>query len=344
MARKKKETAAVEVESKPEASDAEKVIEQTITEKYALYRGDVVEVIPTLPAASVGYSIFSPPFASLYTYSASERDLGNCRSHAEFYEHLSFLAPHLYRITRRGRLMSFHCMDLPTSKERDGFIGIRDFRGLLIRLFQSWAWCDKCNAPSRRPEGSEDDSWKCSCGAEVQGWILHSQVTIWKNPVTAMQRTKALGLLHKTVRGNSSMARQGIPDYVVTMRRPPDVAVEDRVTHDEKAYPVSLWQRMASPIWMDIDAGDTLQRESAREDEDERHICPLQLEVIRRCVELWTNPDDVVFSPFTGIGSEGHVAVKMGRRFVGVELKGSYYEQAVRNLHAAANVGQLSMF
>lgn len=279
-----------------------KCIDQDVTANWALYLGDCIEVLPGLPARSFDYSIFSPPFASLYTYSNSPRDMGNCRNHAEFFEQFDFLVVELARVMKPGRNVSFHCMLLPTSKERDGYIGLRDFRGDLIRAFQA------------------------------RGFIYASEVCIWKDPVTAMQRTKALGLLHKTVRNNSSMARQGIPDYLVTMRAPGDV--EDRVTHGEE-YPVSHWQKIASPIWTDIDPSDTLQFRSAREHDDERHICPLQLEVIRRGIDLWTNPGDVVLSPFAGIASEGYVAIQMGRRFVGVELKSSYYEQAKLNLRNA---------
>lgn len=278
-------------------------ITQEVTERWAMYNGDCVDVLRGLPEASMDYSIFSPPFSSLYTYSNSPRDMGNCRSDDEFFEHFGYLITELARVMKPGRNVSFHCMLLPTSKERDGVIGLKDFRGDLIRAFKA------------------------------QGFVHHSEVVIWKDPVTAMQRTKALGLLHKTVRGNASMSRQGIPDYLITMRAPGDV--EDRVTHDPEQYPVDKWQKIASPIWTDIDPGDTLQYQSAREHDDERHICPLQLEVIRRGIDLWTNPGDVVLSPFAGIGSEGYVAVEMGRQFVGVELKGSYYEQACRNLHSA---------
>ena len=273
-------------------------------EAWTMHLGDCVEVLSKFPSNSIHYSIYSPPFASLYTYSASERDMGNSRTHAEFFDHMDFLAPELLRVLLPGRLMSFHCMDLPTSKERDGVIGITDFRGKLIALF------------------------------ERAGFILHSQVTIWKDPVTAMQRTKALGLLHKQLKKDSCMSRQGIPDYLVTMRKPGDNP--QRVTHTAEEFPVQVWQRYASPVWMDINPGNTLQRESAREERDERHICPLQLEVIARALKLWTNPFDTVLSPFAGIGSEGYEAVKAGRKFIGIELKQSYWKQASLNLKAAA--------
>lgn len=280
-------------------------IDQVVSDKWAAYRGDCVEVLQGLPDHSIGYSIFSPPFASLYTYSNSPRDMGNCKTHEEFFEHFGFLVDQLLRVMKPGREVSFHCMLMPTSKERDGYIGLRDFRGDLIRAFQA------------------------------KGFIYHSEVCIWKDPVTAMQRTKAVGLLHKSVRNNAALSRQGIPDYLVTMRSPGE---SERVTHTPEDYPVQKWQRVASPVWTDIDPSDTLQYRSARESDDERHICPLQLEVIRRGIDLWTNKDDIVLSPFMGIGSEGFVALEMGRRFVGVELKESYFKQAASNLEQATKL------
>jgi superfamily II DNA or RNA helicase len=269
---------------------------------WTMHLGDCCDVIKRMPDASIDYTIFSPPFASLYTYSDSMRDMGNCTDHDEFYKHFSFLVPELLRVTKPGRLLSFHCMNLPTSKSRDGYIGISDFRGILIRAFQD------------------------------AGWIFHSEVCIWKDPVIAMQRTHALGLLYKQLRKDSCMSRQGIPDFLVTMRKPGENA--SPVTHTHESFPVELWQRYASPVWMDIDPGDTLQRASAREHEDERHICPLQLEVIRRALLLWSSPGDLVLSPFGGIASEGHISLEQQRQFVGIELKRSYYEQACRNLQA----------
>jgi len=265
--------------------------------------GDCIDALRDIESGSIDFSIFSPPFASLYTYSASERDMGNCKTHSEFYDHFRFLVSELYRVIRPGRLMSFHCMNLPTSKSRDGVIGITDFRGELIRMFTD------------------------------AGWIYHSEVCIWKDPVTAMQRTKAIGLLYKQLRKDSALSRQGIPDYLVTMRKPGENLAPITKTHE--GFPVSLWQNYASPVWMDINPNDTLQRESAREEKDERHIAPLQFEVIRRAIQLWTNPGDLILSPFAGIGSEGYVALELGRRFLGVELKRSYWQQAVENLKAA---------
>lgn len=285
---------------------------QEIGKDYALYCGDSCEILQGIPGNSIHYSIFSPPFASLYVYSNSDRDLGNCRSDGEFDEHFRFIVEQLYRVIMPGRLVSFHCMNLPTSKERDGFIGIRDFRGQLIKLFQD-------------------------CG-----FIFHSEVCIWKDPVTAMQRTKALGLLHKQLKKDSCMSRQGIPDYLVTMRKPGNNP--ERVTHTDESFPVRVWQQYASPIWTDINPSDTLQYKSARENEDERHICPLQLTVIRRGIELWTNKNDIILTPFMGIGSEAYMAVKMNRRAVGIELKDSYYRQAVLNVKEATKERQQDLF
>lgn len=270
---------------------------------WTVHLGDCVEVAREMPDNSIDFSVFSPPFASLYTYSNSDRDMGNCKSYSEFYEHFKFLVAELYRVTKPGRLLSFHCMNLQTSKFRDGVIGLHDFRGELVRMFNE------------------------------AGWIFHSEVCIWKDPVTAMQRTKALGLLHKTIRKDSSMSRQGIPDYLVTMRKPGENA--EHISHTHESFPVDKWQKYASPVWMDINPTRTLQYKTARETDDERHICPLQLDVIERAMELWSNPGDLVFSPFTGIGSEGYVAIEMGRRFVGSELKRSYWELAKRNLGEA---------
>ena len=279
------------------------VLNQAIGQRYALYQGDCVDVARGIPDDSIHYAIFSPPFASLYTYSNSDRDMGNSKDGKEFQDHFQFLIFELHRIIMPGRLVSVHCMNLPAMKSRDGFIGVKDFRGDIIRQFLE------------------------------SGFIFHSEVCIWKNPVTEMQRTKALGLLHKQIRKDSSMCRQGIPDYVVTFRKPGENP--EYISHTHETFPVGVWQRYASPVWMDIRQSNTLQRKSARDEKDEKHICPLQLDVIERCIDLWTNPDDIVLDPFAGIGSVPYQAVLMGRRGMGFELKDTYFDQSVNNLRIA---------
>jgi DNA modification methylase len=280
-------------------------------ESWTLHLGDCVDVCSALPDDSIHYNIFSLPFESLYTYSASDRDMGNCKDSEEFWKHYRFLIAEQYRATMPGRLLSVHCMNLPRSKAKHGYIGLRDFRGEIIKAY------------------------------EDAGFIYHSEVCIWKDPVTAMQRTKALGLLYKQLRKDSAKSRQGIADYLVTMLKPGENA--EPVTKTHEGFPVHIWQNYASPVWMDINPSDTLQYRSAREQEDERHIAPLQLQVIQRGIELWSNPGDLVCSPFAGIGSEGFVALQLGRRFVGAELKRSYWEQARKNL-ALARVSMGDMF
>ena len=291
---------------------------------FTVHLSDCVKLARKIEDNSLDYSVFSPPFADLFVYSNSDHDMGNCRDDAEFVAQLRYLIAELFRTIKPGRNVSFHCMNLPTTKMRQGYIGLRDFRGDLIRAFQD------------------------------AGFIYHSEVAIWKDPVVAMQRTKALGLLHKTIRENASMSRMGLPDYVVTMRKPGDC--ESRVTHygdmseaevsdhPTKLLPVMLWQKYASPIWDDIEQGRTLNRMPARDENDEKHMCPLQLDVIERCIHLWTNPGDLIFSPFTGIGSEGYCAVKMGRRFIGSELKPQYWELAVENIKEVAQHNQDDLF
>jgi DNA modification methylase len=269
---------------------------------FTVHLGDCVKWARRMADNSIDYSVFSPPFADLFVYSNSDHDMGNCKDDAEFVAQIKFLIAELYRVIKPGRNVSFHCMNLPTTKMRQGFIGLRDFRGDLIRAFQD------------------------------AGFIYHSEVCIWKDPVVAMQRTKALGLLHKTIRENSTMSRMGLPDYVVTMRKPGEC--EERVVHGDD-LPVMMWQKYASPIWDDINQGRTLNKLPARDENDEKHMCPLQLDVIERCIHLWTNKGDLVFSPFTGIGSEGYTAVKMGRRFVGTELKPQYWSLACQNIDDA---------
>ena len=282
------------------------VKDQYITDRYAMYCGDTTEVIEGVANDSVGLIVYSPPFSSLYCYSNSDRDLGNSRNDEEFFMHFDFIVKELYRILMPGRIMAVHCMNIPAMKERDGYIGIKDFRGDLIRCFQK------------------------------HGFIYHSEVTIWKNPVTEMQRTKALGLLHKQIKKDSSKSRMGMPDYIVFMRKQGDNP--EPITHTNESYPVSLWQNVASPaweltppVWNDINQSNTLNRMFSDE-ESEKHIAPLQLDVIERIVNLYSNPNDVVFTPFMGIGSEVYQSVKMGRRAIGIELKDAYFEQAVKNM------------
>lgn len=316
-----------------------KVIDQIMQDDYVIYHADTVEVARGLPDNSVGMSVFSPPFESLYTYSNSDRDMGNSKSPDEFWTQYRYLIKEQFRVMMPGRSVAIHCMNLPTSKQNDGFIGIRDFRGEIIRAYQE------------------------------AGFIYHSEVCIWKNPVTAMTRTKALGLLHKTIKKDSAMSRMGIPDYVVVMRKPGDnprpVAGEfqyfvgenaphgftwqERNDGSKFAIPgysntsIDIWQKYASPVWDDIRETDTLNYREGRDSDDERHICPLQLDVIERCLQLWSLPGDIVWSPFMGIGSEGYMALKAGRKFIGAELKESYFNLAMRNLEQAKKT-QYSLF
>lgn len=284
-----------------------KVNDEKITENYAIYNGDTTEIIKGIPDNSIGLSVFSPPFSSLYTYSNSDRDLGNSKSDEEFFTHFQFIIEDLYRILKPGRVVAIHCMQIPAMKERDGYIGIKDFRGDLIRAFQK------------------------------VGFIYHGEVTIWKDPVVEMQRTKALGLLHKQLKKDSSRTRMGLPDYIIFMRKDGDN--EEPIKHTNENFPVDLWQdyaspvwrEYASPVWWNIVQSNTLNRMFADE-ESERHIAPLQLDVIERCIKLYSNEGDTVFTPFMGIGSEVYQAVKMNRNGIGIELKREYYLQAVSNL------------
>lgn len=267
------------------------------TNNSLLIRGDCVEEIKIVKDQSVGLSVFSPPFADLYTYSDDIRDMGNSKDFNEFAEHFAFLVPELYRVMIPGRNVAVHCMDLPIQKGKEGYIGLRDFSGLLLRLFAD------------------------------AGFIYHSRITIWKNPVTEMQRTKALGLLHKQVKKDSTMSRVGIPDYVLVFRKD-----GERINPVQCGISVDTWQKIASPVWMDIDYGDTLNATAGRDDKDEKHICPLQLPTIERLITLYSNEGDTVFTPFMGIGSEAYQAIKMGRKAIGIELKQSYFDQAVKNV------------
>lgn len=279
------------------------VFAQETTDRYSAFNADCVEVVATLPTESIGFSIYSPPFSHLFIYSDSERDMGNVKNDDEFFQQYGFLLKELYRLTKPGRLTAVHCSDLPRTKTTHGEVGIYDMPGDIIRAHRQ------------------------------AGWTYHSRVTIWKDPVVEMQRTKALGLLYKQLQKDSTRSRQGMPDYVLVFRKTPsDEKAADPVGQDARQFPVSQWQKWADPVWFDIRQTDVLNVQAAREDKDEKHLCPLQLDLIERAIRLWSNTGDVVLSPFMGIGSEGYVSLKCGRRFVGVELKAAYYRQALRNL------------
>lgn len=278
---------------------------------WTVHHGDCVRVARTIPDASVGMCVFSPPFADLFTYSDDPQDMGNCDSMSEFMKHFDYLIAELRRVMIPGREVAVHCVDLLSTKWKHGRMEFQDFSGEIIRAF-----------------------WK-------HGFLFHSRIAIWKNPVTEMQRTKAHGLLYKTFKGDTSACRVGCADYLIVFRMPGDSA--QPVVKDPAKYPVDWWQEAASPVWMTVDQGRVLNGECAREQEDERHICPLQLDVIERAIELWSNEGDLVYSPFTGIGSEGYGSLSKGRRFVGSELKGSYFEQACSNLSNLKSQGQLAL-
>ena len=274
--------------------------------KFTAIHGDCVEEVAKLPDNSIDFSIFSPPFAELYVYSDDIRDMGNCKDYEEFFVHFQFLVKELARVIKSGRLVAVHCMDLPAMKGKDGYIGLKDFSGMLIQAF------------------------------EKEGFIYHDRITIWKSPVVEMTRTKSIGLLHKTIKKDSSLSRTGIPDYILVFRNAGDnlepITHQDKDENKENYLPGNLWQKYAEPVWYDINYSDTLQYTSAREEKDEKHICPLQLETIRRCLHLWSNEGDTVLSPFGGIGSEGYESLRLNRNYIGIELKESYYNQMQRNL------------
>ena len=283
------------------------------TDHFEIYRGDCVEELKNIPDDSIGLSIFSPPFAELYTYSNYEQDMGNSEDSEQFYEHFKFLVKELKRVIKPGREVCVHCMDLPTRKSVDGFIGLKDFSGDLVKLFQE------------------------------NGFIYHTRITIWKDPVVQMQRTKALGLLHKQIKKDSSMSRVGLPDYILVFRDNRENI--EPITHSVDDLPVDLWQKYASPVWYDINNSNTLQKNDAKDEKDEKHICPLQLDTIERCIHLWSNKGDRVLTPFMGIGSEVYQAIKMDRIGVGVELKKSYFDVAKSNCdNAVSGKNQLSLF
>lgn len=292
-----------------------KVLDQAQGQNWQLYWGDCVEVTRGLPDASIDFSIFSPPFSSLYIYSDSIADMGNSADDAEFFKHFGYLLPELLRATVPGRLCAVHCKDLPLYMNRDEAAGLRDFPGDVIRAFEA--------AHRDRPD--------------IDGrWVYHSRVTIWKDPVIEMQRTKNHGLLYKNFRLRGEVSRQGMADFLIVFRKwTPEKESLKPVLHDRQSFPLEYWQRYASPVWFDINQTRVLNYQIAKDAADSKHICPLQLDVIERCIELWTNPGDVVYSPFAGVGSEGYEAVRKGRRFVGAELKEGYFRWAIRYLEEA---------
>ena len=299
------------------------VIDQRSGKNWQLWNGDCVEVVNMLPENSLQLTIFSPPYSSLYTYSNSDRDMGKSAYDEQFYAHFDFLISGLHRATKPGRLVVVDCMNIPAMKERDGFIGLKDFRGDLIRAFQK------------------------------AGFIFHSEHCVWKDPLIEATRTKALGLMHKQLCKDSTRCRSGIPQYLLAFRKdgenPEPVAHNDGLTYFVGENPPAhgnlsheRWRRYASPVWLDINFSNTLNAKAARENEDERHVCPMALDLIERAIHLWSNPGDVVFDPFSGIGSTGYMAIKTGRKFIGSELKTAYFLQASKNIESAyADQGQL---
>lgn len=272
------------------------VIEECHGERWSAYNADCVEFAKQMPDESIGFSIYSPPFANLFVYSDSLNDMGNCVNHEEFMSQYRFIVDHIARLTKPGRLSAVHCIDIPNFKWKHGEVSLYDFPGAIIQ-------------------------------AHLQaGFLFHSRITIWKCPVVEMTRTKSIGLLYKQLKKDSNMSRVGLPDYLLIFRKPGDN--EEPITHNPEAFPVEQWQKWASPVWMDINQTNTLNIQGARDNKDEKHICPLQLDLIERALILWSNPGDVVLSPFMGIGSEGVMSIRAGRKFVGVELKASYYKQA----------------
>ena len=269
---------------------------------FVAYNGDCVDVTRQLPDESIGFSVYSPPFGSLFVYSNSAADMGNSASDDEFAEHYRFMVREKFRLTKPGRITAVHCSDLPLTKWKDGAVGIRDFSGDIIRIHQQ------------------------------EGWIMHSRRTIWKCPVIEMTRTKHVGLLYKQLQKDSIKSRGGMPDYLITFVKPGEN--QTAIAQTPESFPLDQWQEWASPVWMTVNQTRVLNVQGAREQNDEKHLCPLQLDVIERALIMWSNPGDVVLSPFMGIGSEGWCALKHKRRFIGVELKETYWKQAVANLRA----------
>jgi hypothetical protein len=339
------------------------VIAQHHSDAYAMYNGDTFELIQNIPDDSIGFCIYSPPFNSLYQFSDSDRDMGNCESYEQFFEQYAYLIRDIHRTLKPGRCTSVHCMNLPTSMQREGVIGLRDFRGDIIREHVGNEHAEFYVAMRRLKHRkilaeAEDDfqrALKLENSIETmedelrkypgdRGFIYHSEVCVWKCPVVAVTRSKALGLLHKQLVKDSSRSRQGIPDFVCTFRKVGDNPdpIQGELDHfagngfvQTGNLSIDIWQKYASPVWMDIDQSRTLNGRPGKDENDVKHICPLQLDVIHRCLQLWSKEGDTVLSPFAGIGSEGYESLKMKRKFIGMELKQSYYDQAIKNLDAA---------
>lgn len=276
-------------------------LNQKTGRNFTAFNGDCVDVLRQLPSECIDFSVYSPPFGSLFVYSESAADMGNSTDD-EFRDHYSFLVAEKLRVTKPGRLTAVHCSDLPMTKWKDGAVGIKDFSGDIIRMH------------------------------EDAGWIMHSRRTIWKCPVVEMTRTKHVGLLYKQLQKDSAKSRGGMPDYLLTFVKPGENA--DPIQHTPQSFPLEQWQEWASPVWMTVNQTNVLNVKAAKDAQDERHLCPLQLDVIDRALVMWSNAGDVVLSPFMGIGSEGVCSLKAGRKFVGIELKESYWRQACRNLDA----------
>lgn len=288
------------------------VLDQHVGDRFAVYNADCVEFAATLPDNCIDFSVYSPPFAHLFVYSDSERDMGNVKDEAEFKALYAHLVREKFRITKPGRLTAVHCSDLPRTKGMHGVVGLYDFPADIREVH------------------------------EQAGWTYHSRITVWKDPVVEMTRTKALGLLYKQLQKDSTRSRQGMPDYILVFRKTPDdESHAEPVGQDSKRFPVEQWQKWASPVWMDINQTNVLNVRMARDQKDERHLCPLQLDLIERCIRLWSNAGETVFSPFTGIGSEGWAAMNAGRRFIGTELKPAYFRQAVKYLSEAESVATM---
>jgi DNA modification methylase len=291
-------------------------------EGWEIQLGDNVPRTAALPDNSIDLTVTSLPFSNLYIYSDSIADMGNSADHEEFFRHFAYLVPELFRVTKPGRLCAVHCKDLPLYMNRDGAAGLYDFPADIGRVFTA------------------------------AGWTFHSRVTIWKDPVTEMQRTKNHGLLHKNFAERGEVCRQGMADFLMVFRAWKPNQEDKQISHvpepgayvgenppetwdSERDWSIQLWQRYASPVWFDIRQPRVLAFREGRDERDEKHICPLQLDVIERCIYLWSNPGEVVFDPFMGIGSTGYAALHAGRKALGVELKRSYVDQAVRHLERA---------